>query len=90
MITFEQISSTANSPFNYYAEDLMEQWNVALEDADLIRERRAALRANLVELFTTASKDLNRQISRIHRMWNSRCGRRAASGSKGSLAYQDS
>jgi hypothetical protein len=46
VITFEQISSTADSPFNYYAEDLMEQWNVALEDADLIRERRAALRAS--------------------------------------------
>jgi hypothetical protein len=46
VITFEQISGTSNSPFNYYAEDLMEQWNVALKDADLIRERRAALRAN--------------------------------------------
>jgi hypothetical protein len=45
VITFEQISGTADSPFNYYGEDLIAQWNVAMEDADLIRERRGILQA---------------------------------------------
>jgi hypothetical protein len=45
VITFEQIFGAVDSPFKYYAEDMMEQWNIALEDADLLRKRRKALQA---------------------------------------------
>jgi hypothetical protein len=44
VITFELINNVRHSPFAYYAEDMMEQWRTATEDADLVEKRRKALR----------------------------------------------
>jgi hypothetical protein len=45
VMTFEQVPGNGCTPFAYYATDLNAQWDVALDDPDLVRQRRAALAA---------------------------------------------
>jgi len=42
-MTFERIPESDGTPFAYYSADLDAQWETALDDVDLLKERRAAL-----------------------------------------------
>jgi hypothetical protein len=47
VITFEKIKRKVETPFDYYAQDLLAQWDEGVEDIELIGQRRQALNSDL-------------------------------------------
>jgi hypothetical protein len=43
VMTFERLRGETDTPFAYYAADLLAQWEVGVEDEDLLQRRRLAL-----------------------------------------------
>jgi hypothetical protein len=44
VVTFEKIPSQIETPFDYYAHDLLAQWEIGVKDQELVEQRRSVLR----------------------------------------------